>query len=47
MSATECTLRQRRRRGYAVSLRMLMLLVLVAAFCLGWRVNRVHIQARR
>jgi hypothetical protein len=46
MSETECSLRQRRRRRYTVSLRMLMLLVLVAAFCLGWKVNRVHIQAR-
>jgi Leucine Rich repeat len=44
MSAAEFPPRQRRR--YTVSLRVFMLLVLVAALGLGWKVNRADTQLR-
>ena len=36
----------KRRRGFVVSLRAFMLLILLAALPMGWKVNRVHIQRR-
>jgi hypothetical protein len=35
-----------KRRRFTVSLRALMLLVLICAPLIGWRVNRAHVQRR-
>jgi hypothetical protein len=46
MSEREPITPKSRRRRFAVSMRMLMLLVLVAGAALGWKVNRVQAQKR-